>query len=238
MLCAHGRLDDIAAEFGFALGRFLDLLQAPEVQAHLDAADRAQRRRARARLLDAAQSAADTLQIIAEKTDNDPTERRRAATTLLRAIGTGLVDRKRRRADLESRLQRLVDALPQPEEDQPRPPNHAHASDHAPERGAERCPGRSPGSDPAAPHRSPGAGDGDPRTHAHRTANNRQPPITPSPVHEATSDEFDRASTSAPSHAHTREAPARDRSNPISPSTRAGSPARPEPALPQRRAPP
>lgn len=91
MTSVEGRLAEAALFAQLTLGTFLDLLESAEVQAHLDAAERATRRRARIRIADAAHVAVETLAHIAADEQNDKTERRRAATTLLRALTPRLI---------------------------------------------------------------------------------------------------------------------------------------------------
>ena len=74
MLGVDGRLIDAANFTDLPLGAFLDALESPEVRAHLDAAERAARRRARTRLADEAHEAIDVLSEIIRDRDHDKTE--------------------------------------------------------------------------------------------------------------------------------------------------------------------
>ena len=98
MIASPDAIPDIAEALDIPLGRLFDILASPNVQAHLASAQRALDRRVRLRLAEAAHKAVDTLERIADSpTPNaapagmphDPTawltERRRAATTILRA---------------------------------------------------------------------------------------------------------------------------------------------------------
>jgi hypothetical protein len=76
----------LANQLDMPLGQFLDLLSGPAPQAHIRFARRAAEDRARLRFAEAAHVAAQTLERIAEEPDNDPVERRRAATTISRFL--------------------------------------------------------------------------------------------------------------------------------------------------------
>lgn len=113
MLATDGHLIDAANFTNLPLARFLDLLESPGVQAHLGAAERASRRRARTRLADAAYEAIDTLEHIARDQDHDKTERRRAATTILRALAPRLAtaQHKHKRRHCEPNPQPLATGI-------------------------------------------------------------------------------------------------------------------------------
>lgn len=109
-LTAEGSLVDASSFMGFSLAEFLDLLAAPNVQTHLDHACKIARRRAEQRAADAAYEAVNTLEEISKNTNADPTERRRAATTLLRAFAPASAPRRRPRVDV-NHLANLVARL-------------------------------------------------------------------------------------------------------------------------------
>ena len=86
ILTAGPSLTDMAEATHYDLARFLDLYSSPEVRAHIRAAKAATTDHVTIRLTEAAHTAISTLERIAEDTDNDKTERRRAATTVLRCL--------------------------------------------------------------------------------------------------------------------------------------------------------
>jgi hypothetical protein len=86
VLTAGPSLTDMAEATHYDLARFLDLYTSPEVRAHIAAAKDAATDHATIRLTEAAHTAVDTLERIAENPENDQTERRRAATTILRSL--------------------------------------------------------------------------------------------------------------------------------------------------------
>jgi hypothetical protein len=133
MLGVDGRLIDAANFTDLPLGAFLDALESPEVRAHLDAAERAARRRARTRLADEAHEAIDVLSEIIRDRDHDKTERRRAATTILRTLAPSLAPPRRERTPAsdsapDADLINLARALKPPDPD-PAPPRADAAPD-------------------------------------------------------------------------------------------------------------
>jgi hypothetical protein len=113
----------------YDLARFLDLYSSPEVRAHIAAANATTTDHATIRLTEAAHVAISTLERIAENTENDTTERRRAATTLLRALRAPRpTDRPRRIdiADLTTILQSLESPSPESHPLAPPPPPNSN----------------------------------------------------------------------------------------------------------------
>ena len=110
-LSAYGTLIEASADAGMTLGAFLDHLAAPEVQAHITHANRMARERAEHYLAESAYAATHTLRVLAENLDADPTERRRAASILLRAHGINTRPTARRPKPTASDINPLADAL-------------------------------------------------------------------------------------------------------------------------------
>ena len=86
VLTAGPSLTDMAEATHYDLARFLDLYSSPEVRAHIAAAKCAITDNVTIRLTEAAHTATEVLETLAQDTENDKTERRRAATTILRSI--------------------------------------------------------------------------------------------------------------------------------------------------------
>ena len=99
ILTAGPSLMDMAEVTHYDLAHFLDLYASPEVRAHIRAAHDATTDHAHIRLTEAAHVATDVLETLAQDTDNDKTERRRAATTILRALLPRPTSRRRERSD-------------------------------------------------------------------------------------------------------------------------------------------
>lgn len=132
MLHPHAGIHDAADAVGMTLGEFMQHMAAPAVQTHIRHARRTLEQRVRIRLADAAHKAVDTLEHIVEsqspqgspEVDPGPadptiewqTERRCAATTILRAFAA---PRRRARSKPlprldESRLKGLLRQLEAP----------------------------------------------------------------------------------------------------------------------------
>jgi hypothetical protein len=86
ILTAGPSLIDMAEATHYDLAHFLDLYASPEVRAHIAAAKSATTDNVTIRLTEAAHTATEVLETLAQNTENDKTERRRAATTILRSI--------------------------------------------------------------------------------------------------------------------------------------------------------
>jgi hypothetical protein len=177
-LTAIGSLVDAADALRIPLARFLDLLASPNVQTHLDHAERMTRRRAEIRAADAACEAVHTLEQISQDTQADPTERRRAATTLVRVLTPARTARRRPSLDV-TRLATLLDKL----EGGHTPPPHAskhHAPKPPPNADAPIAPPHAPPND--APPRVPTA-PGDQRPRRQAQISHKPSTCAPDPQH-------------------------------------------------------
>jgi hypothetical protein len=107
VLTAGPSLMDMAEATHYDLAHFLDLYASPEVGAHIRAAKHAATDHATIRLTEAAHAATQVLETLAQDTDNDKTERRRAATTILRCISPR--HERRRHARVSRQTQRATE---------------------------------------------------------------------------------------------------------------------------------
>jgi hypothetical protein len=127
MLTPHASIHDLADHLDIPFAQLFDILASPAVKAHLDHIRKTLDTRLRIRLADAAHAAVDTLDEIVRSpaphgnpalrpTGADPTlewqtERRRAATTILRAHALPRNRRRARRPNDIAGLTTLIDKL-------------------------------------------------------------------------------------------------------------------------------
>ena len=155
MLSPHACIHDAACAIDMAIGRFFDLLASPEVQTHLKHIRRSLDQRLNLRLADAAHKAVDCLERIAESMapHGNPqvaplqgeslswqSERRRAATTILRAHTAPRTRTRRsspRRIDV-NRVNALIARIEQAEPEIPPDEHETPATPDEPPRGPPR----------------------------------------------------------------------------------------------------
>jgi len=177
----------IAAYHNLTLAALLQRVQSPAFQANLDAARRLALKRADAHLAEAAQIATTTLASIARDPDADPTERRRAATTILGA-------RRPRRPGRHRRPDRPHHPPPRPDQGDARSPlakppgaqpiESALGQEPSPE--ADEA-GLCPAADIPPATKRPRARDGD-AGHATRAPGAAHPASTPAPTEASPAD--------------------------------------------------